>query len=490
MYEGGTPSFALAHPLPQGCYFTKMRHTIIAILFYLNAIPVLSMDAYVHIDSIVISGNKKTRREIVLRELPFRQGDSLLVAELEGKLLAAERWLMNSGLFNRARVFFHNWEGASNKIQLQVELEEAWYFYPVPLFELADRNFNVWWVDYRRSFERVNYGLDFLYRNSTGRSDRLNISLKQGYSEMLLLQYTLPYLNAAKTLGVSMNHLYARNREVNYATIDNKQAFFRLEDDFSITRFASDFALVYRPNLAKYYRLSLGYIQNEISSKVQESLGVDVFLNGDTVQRYFSLGVSYTADYRDARPYPMQGTYFWAEAKKDGLGVFNDRNALTLWADYQRYFPFGESPFNLAVSAKGKISLIREQQPYNDYRAIGYQRNTLRGYEYYVVDGLDMVLFKSSFRIKLWEDEVKFGKIIPIAAFRKVPFKFMLTLNSDWGFANDPWNMFQNSFNRHLLWGRGVGLDTVILFNFVLRIEASMNHIGETGLFFHFNTNL
>jgi outer membrane protein assembly factor BamA len=467
-----------------------MRQRIIAILFCLNAVTVLSADVFVHIDSIIVLGNKKTRREIVIRELPFREGDSILIEVLHTELRAAERWLMNSGLFNSARVFFHNWEGAANRIQLQVELEESWYFYPVPLFELADRNFNVWWVDHRRSFDRVNYGLDFLYRNATGRSDRLNISFKQGYSEMLSLQYNLPYLNAAKTLGVSMHHFYSRNREVNYATIGNKQAFFRLEDDFSITRFVSNFAMVYRPDLAKYYRVSLGYIQNEISAKVEESLGVDLFLNGDTVQRYLSLGVSYTADYRDARPYPLEGTYFWVEAKKDGLGIFKDRNALTLWGDYQRYLPFGESPFNLALSAKGKLSLIRGQQPYNDYRAIGYQRNTLRGYEYYVIDGLDMVLFKSSLRIKLWEDEVRFGKMVPIAAFRKVPFKFLLSLNSDWGYANDPWNTFQNSFNRQFLWGRGIGLDTVILFNFVLRVEASMNHVGERGFFIHFNTNL
>jgi outer membrane protein assembly factor BamA len=456
----------------------------------LNGITVLSQDAFVRIDSIFVEGNKKTRLEIVLREMPFRQGDSIPVSNLESRLREAERWLMNTGLFNRVQIHRINWAEAPNKVHLAVQVEETWYFYPVPLFELADRNFNVWWVDYQRNLERVNYGLDFLYRNATGRSDRLNVSLKQGYSEMLLFQYNLPYLNAGKTLGITLYNLYSRNREINYATIGNKQAFFKLEDDFSVTRFASSATLVYRPALAKYYRLSFGYARNSISSKVLDSVGVDYFLNGGTLQRYFSLGLSYTSDIRDFRPYPMDGKYFWAEIKKDGLGVFKDRNGLTVWADYQEYFPFGQSPFNLAISAKAKISLIREQQPYNDYRAIGYQRFTLRGYEYYVVDGLDMLLLKSSLRIKLWENQVNFGKIVPISVFRKIPFKFLLTLSSDLGFANDPWNAFSNSFNQRLLWGRGVGLDTVILFNFVLRIEGSMNHLGEKGLFFHFNTNL
>ena len=467
-----------------------MRHAILAILCFLNGIVVLSKDTFVRIDSIIVEGNKKTRREIVLREMPFREGDSILIANLEAQLREAEQWLMNTGLFNTAKVYFKNWEGAKNKVELLVQVEETWYFYPVPLFELADRNFNVWWVDHRRSLDRVNYGLDFLYRNATGRSDRLNISLKQGYSQMLLFQYNLPYLNAEKTLGVTIYNLFSRNREINYATIGNKQAFYKLEDDFSITRLVSNATLVYRPALAKYYRISLGYTRNHISPRVLESAGVDFFLNGATVQRYFSLGLSYTADNRDFRPYPLSGDYFWAEIKKDGLGIFNDRNGLTVWTDYQRYFPIGKSPFNLGISAKGKISLIRERQPYNDYRAIGYQRNTLRGYEYYVVDGLDMFLLKSSLRIKLWENQVNFGKVVPIPAFRKVPFKFLFTLNSDLGLANDPWNPYGNSFNQRLLWGRGFGLDTVILYNFVLRIEASMNHVGEKGLFFHFNTNL
>lgn len=456
----------------------------------LNGITLLSQDAFVRIDSIIVVGNKKTRVEIILREMTLRQGDSILLSHLESGIEEAERWLLNTGLFNWVKIQPWNLAGEPNKVHLRVQVEENWYFYPVPLFELADRNFNVWWVDYERSLERVNYGLDFLYRNTTGRSDRLNISVKQGYSEMLLFQYNLPYLNARKTLGVTLYNLYSRNREINYATIGNKQAFFKLEDDFSVTRFSGSATLVYRPALARYYRLSLGYIRNSIASKVLDSLGVDYFLNRGTLQRFFSLGLSYTSDIRDFRPYPMDGKYFWAEIKKDGLGIFKDRNGLTLWTDYQRYFPLGKSPLNLAVSAKGKVSLIREQQPYNDYRAIGYQKFTLRGYEYYVVDGLDMLLFKSSLRIKLWENQINFGKIVPIPAFRKVPFKFLLTLNSDLGFANDPWNAFRNSFNQRLLWGRGVGIDTVVLFNFVLRVEGSMNHLGEKGLFFHFNTNL
>lgn len=449
-----------------------------------------SQAGYVRIDSIFIQGNNKTRSEIVLRELPFRKGDTLEIDGLATHLQKGEQWLMNTGLFNRASIYFRNWEGDSDRVQLQVDVEEAWYFYPIPLFELADRNFNVWWVDHQRSLERVNYGLDFLYRNATGRGDRLNATIKQGYSKMLLFQYQLPYLNQKKDLGISLYTLYSRNREINYATLGNKQAFFRLEDDFSLTRFITQATLTYRPGLTRYYRLSLGFFRNQVAPEVLERLGVDFFLNGQHVQRYLTLGASYTFDNRDARPYPMAGAYFWTELRKDGLGIFPDRNALTLWTDYQRFFQLGSSPFNLGMAARGKLSLIRQLQPYNDYRALGYQRNTLRGYEYYVVEGLDMLLIKSSLRAKLWEDQITFGKIVPISAFRRIPFKLMLALNSDLGYINDPWNPYQNSFSNRLLWGRGIGLDAVILFNFVLRMEASMNHLGEKGLFFHFNMNL
>jgi hypothetical protein len=40
------------------------------------------------------------------------------------------------------------------------------------------------------------------------------------------------------------------------------------------------------------------------------------------------------------------------------------------------------------------------------------------------------------------------------------------------------------------LWGGGVGLDLVFFFDFALRIEGSVNHLGQAGLYLNFKTGL
>ena len=174
------------------------------------------------IDSILLDGHKRTRTSSILRELPFQDGDTI-----------------------------------------QVDLEEAWSIYPIPLFELADRNFNVWWVDHQHTLSRTNYGIDFRHRNTTGRGDRSKAILKLGYTQLFQIQYALPYFNRAKNWGFTAHLLLARNKEVNYATIDNRQAFFRSEEAFAHTRFTSQFALIHRPKLDQHHRVQDGLFQRQ-----------------------------------------------------------------------------------------------------------------------------------------------------------------------------------------------------------------------------------
>jgi len=474
-----TPSF-LKH------FFFK-RVFLFFLIIAANAVN--AQPAWVVVDSISVSGNRKTQLSSVLRELPFAPGDSIPLVQLESQLEEGEKWLLQTGLFNRVQLYFRNWEGSSNRVHIQVEVEEGWYIFPVPLLELADRNFNVWWVDYGHALNRLNYGIDFRHRNTTGRRDRSKLVLKSGFTQLYQFQYSLPYVNKAKTWGISLSLLAARNREINYATIQNRQAFFRLEDGFALQRLAASAAFTYRPGLNQQQRLRLGYVDNRIDRRII-AWNPNYFLDGRDRQRYFSLSYTLAMDERDVRTYPLHGTFKELELVKDGLGVFHDRNGLSISGDYRYYKQLGEIPGYLAVAIKGQYALIRTPQPYNSNRAIGFLDRTLRGYEYYVVDGPDMFLANTSLRVKLWQYQVNFGKLSPADALRSMPVNVFVSLNSDWGYVHQPWEIYRNTFNNKLLWGRGVGLDMVFFVDFVLRLEASMNHLKEPGLFLHFNTGL
>jgi len=54
-------------------------------------------------------------------------------------------------------------------------VSERWYTFPEPQFELADRNFNVWWNEQDHDFDRTEYGVDLLCYNFTGNYDLLEV---------------------------------------------------------------------------------------------------------------------------------------------------------------------------------------------------------------------------------------------------------------------------------------------------------------------------
>ena len=445
--------------------------------------------SYVVIEDIELLGNVKTKDKVILREMTVQVGDTIPLDILPEKLRQSEVLLMNTGLFTKASIRYSDWKAETNRVKLIIETSESWYIYPVPAFQLADRNFNVWWVDHNAALNRTIFGLDFTHLNTTGRGDRLKFSFQLGYTQRYRLRYNTRALNKAQTLGLTASFAYAQNREVNYATIDNRQVFYENEENINYHRFQGDLTFSYRPKLLERHDFRLGFRHNEITDKIALELNPDFFLNGRDQQRFAILEYFYSYDNRDNRGYPMGGRYFAASIEKDGLGFYSDRNALTTTLEYQ-FFHNLTRKLNFGAVSKLKYSFIRTQQPYNDNRAIGFSGNSIRGYEFYIVDGLDMLLLNTHFKYPIFNHEVNLGRLMPIQAFRKIPVRMNFSVHDDFGSVINPFEKVINPFNNRLLWGTGFVIDTIFDFDFVFRVEYSFNHIGESGLFLHFNSSL
>lgn len=448
-----------------------------------------SVTEVAYIEDIEITGNKRTKSRIILRELLVRPGDTIPLPELAQLLQRSEELVMNTGLFIDAQISFKAWEGNTNRVRLSVQVNESWYLFPVPVFELADRNFNIWWVEEERSLDRVNVGIDFAHLNISGRKDQLKFSAKYGYTRRYSVSYRLPFINRAQTIGLAADAAFFQNREINYLTEDNRQAFFQDGSRFLYERFRTNLGLTYRPKLLSIHQLVLGYRQNRVDDVVVAELNPDYFLDGRKLQRFFVLNYRFTYDQRDASGYPWRGYLLSASLLKDGLGVFSDRNALQARLECRHYIPMGQR-WSWAFEARSKLSLIRTEQPYNDNRAMGFGNNYVRGFEYYLMDGLDMGILKGGLRFRALDKVLNFGRFMPIQAFRRVPVKFHLTTYSDLGYANSPYNQLNNPLNNRILWGGGIGLDIVFFFDKVIQIEYSFNDLMENGLFLHLNMNI
>ena len=447
-----------------------------------------STSEYIYIDSISLSGNKKTKTKVLLRELEFAVGDSIALIELSETLKRNEFLLLNTGLLVLAQMNVKNWQRPSNKVCITIEVSETWYIYPIPVLSLADRNFNVWWEEHNRSINRINFGMNLYWSNFTGNRDFLKMTFQYGFTQKYELDYAFPYINKKQTLGINGNIFYARNRNVNYLTQASQQVFFKDESSFLLKRFRLNLKFTYRPLLRAYHRFGIRYQHNTVDERIAQELNPDFFLQGQSKQEYFSMFYSYTYDNRNFRAYPTNGNFFSAHFQKSGLGITQQRNNLTLTLQYRHYF-FLSNKWSLEWLSKSRLSFIRIQQPFFNGKGLGYGEDYLRGYEFYVIDGEDFLYTKPTLRFNLLNRILNWGKIMFLNPFKIMPLKIYLKMYGDAGAVNQPFYKANNPLSNRFLYSGGLGLDVLIYNDKMLQFEYSVNHLGKHGLFLHWNVN-
>lgn len=438
---------------------------------------------FVVVGNISVEGNKKTKDRVILRELFIQAGDSILVSELANELEYNRLQLMNTGLFLKVEINIGDWEVDARLLDLKVKVVEAWYIYPIPVFELADRNFNTWWKDYDHSLRRINYGMRFYHNNLTGRRDVLKGVVQFGFTNKYELVYRLPFIDKKQQWGVSLAASYSRNKEVNYTTLDDHQQFFRSPEQVLLRQFRVRAAATLRRKRQVTHTWEMSYWLNSIGETVRNELNADYFL-GKLEQSYSSLSYEFTADTRDIRPYPLHGGFLQGRLQKDGLGNWEDLNALYVSALGKKYLSFSRR-WSMELVGAGRLALLRGKQPFANSQALGYGSHYIRGYEFYVIDGLDYAYSKTSIRFQLLDRTVYFSELVPFPNMRQMPYRLYLALNNDMGFANNPYYSEGNNLANNLLWGYGLGIDLVVYYNKVFRLEFSRNRLGEFGVFLH-----
>lgn len=443
------------------------------------------------IEDVVLIGNKKTRPRVVFREMTFGRGDRIAVDNFERIVGESYNNLMNSGLFLSVTIGYDTLAlKEARPLVVSVVMRETWYIYPVPVFELADRNFNVWWTEEQRSLERVNVGGKLTYYNFTGQRDRLRLGFTTGYTRSLEASYGFPYLNRAGSIGLDVSYSNLRRREQNFLTRDNRQEFYSNPDAFVYRGSSARVRLSYRRRIYVTHSLNLGRQQSQIADTIAVFLNPDFYGGGRKSQKYFRVSYDFSNDRRDVRNYPWKGTLLTLRVTKDGLGIYGERDGMLVYGQYSKYIPFGRNDryaFNYSVS--GKYSLIRSQQPFLENRAIGFGNSGLIGYQFYVVDGLDMAIWRLGIRREVFKTRVDLGKLAFIKAFRYIPLRILLNAQFNQGIANSPFGDSSNRLNNNLLTGMGFSIDAVLFYDMVGGIQYNRNHLGEDGVYLNVNLN-
>jgi outer membrane protein assembly factor BamA len=435
----------------------------------------------VFINSITIIGNKKTKRDIILRELTFQEGDSVFQSGLAAEVQRSKENLLNTSLFNFVEVFYKQ-----DVQEILVIVSERWYIWPLPIFELVDRNFNEWVK--KKDFSRVNYGLYLSIYNFRGRNETLSLSFRGGYTQKYALQYTIPYIDRSKKTGISFQVSYSQNHEMAYDTYHDTLRYYKDESENVHKEFFTSIQFNFRKKLYNTSSIKLEYDDVQISDSVV-SLNPEYFNDQKSRQKYFGLSYIFKRDHRDLVSYPLRGTYFDFEAVKRGFDILDDDVVQLYVASSFRYHAELTKNIFIASGIKGKFS-GRSRQPYNVTRALGYGRDYVRGYEYYVTDGQNFLLLKNNLKFRLLPTFVKKFSFIPSEKFSTIPFSFYLNLFYDIAYVRDRQFADNNTLPNEWLPGYGVGIDFSSYYDIVIRVEYSINKFAEDGFYFHFTLSI
>lgn len=437
----------------------------------------------VKVNNIFIIGNVKTQKSIILRELDFSTDFYYDWQTFMEILVADQQKIYNLRLFTEVEVtpLFTGEE----EIEILISVKERWYVLPSIIFQLADRNFSEWWTNQGRDFSRVNYGVKINHNNVAGRNEKLRFSGQLGFTKGLDLIYSKPYIDRKQIHGLSIQLTYADQKTIPIRSANNKQVFYTNETEAVLRKtFATALRYTYRRTFYNFHFLTLGYNRTWINPEVLLE-NPNYIQSEDNNLRYLFFQYSFRHDKRDNVSYATEGQLLQLTATKYGIFNTQDINEVEVNITANKYLQLSDK-FHFATGLTG-VWFLSPIQPYTLVRGIGYSPNFIRGYELNVIEGQQLYVHKNSLRYKFLDLSFDISRYMPLEQFSTIPFRFYLSGNFDHGTVTDRNGIPENlRLTNKYLYGYGLGIDMVGVYDAVLRFEYSLNNQGEGNFFLNF----
>ena len=446
-----------------------------SIIYATNKTPYTDTTAVFTIKEISIEGNRKTAAKIILRELPFEENDQYPLNILVKKFAQAKKQLMNTTLFQDVVVSLNGIQGEGATILISVK--ERWYIFPIPFIKVVDKSLQDWVQNQNMDLKRVKYGVKFKHKNFTGRNDKLEVNLSNGYTKQIAIRYASLPMDKNLRWSSNFSIAYGKNRDINYATANNRQVTYKKSDQFVHTFFNSSLEFSYRPAIKTKHTFGIGYNFENVTDTVFKLSPAFSFQKNNI--RYPEL--FYQMQYFDVDfiPYPTKG--YAAQVLLEKKGFCKEFNLLQLTARSSATWPLSSKYFfNLRLAGVIKLPF---KQPYITQGFIGQNNVYLQGYEDYMIDGVAGGFTKATFsraiintKVRMTSKKIKRLNDFPVRVYGKV-----------FGNTGYIYNQHRstNTLNNTLLYSGGIGLDVVLFYDFIFKLEWSFNSLKQNGLYLH-----
>jgi outer membrane protein assembly factor BamA len=269
-----------------------LRQTVHFLFLLLIVLPVISFSeamaddpaAYTKpISSIVIIGNESTDDNVILRELVVKKG-SVPTQELMDE---SRKRLQNLYLFNRVELYLVPQDEKSDI--LIIELTEQWYFYPVPILTMRERDWKKW-----------SYGLGVVHTNFRGQNEKIWGGIWFGYRPGFGLSYNDQWAGDSLhlTTGFALNKTTYNHRTLGFEERHHSGNI----------------------SVGKWWNLYLNSDLIFLFDNVNvDSPDVVYMQSGQTTENLFGIAGAIRIDTRDLYSYPGHGVYLRLYAMDNGI---------------------------------------------------------------------------------------------------------------------------------------------------------------------------
>jgi outer membrane protein assembly factor BamA len=458
----------------------RLRYLLFIVLFHCSsavAQEALALARMAVIGNITIEGNRVTRRNVVLRELSIREGSIVSVDSLDALVAQNKLRLFNLQLFNEVEQSA-NIEG--DTVNWNIRVRERWYVIPTGILQFADRNINTWWADQNHDPARVSAGLTVTDRNFRGNLEALAVTVQAGYTQRVGLSYMLPYLNKQQTNGIGIIASAARSTQAYYATGANKLLFAGGYSGPPIWQHAEGgICYIHRPRYAGRHVIQASYKYFTVGDTILQ-LNHDYFRDSSNTAKFAELFYRYEYNGVDNWNYSLVGeklvTGVTVRAGFEGLKI---QSFVNVEAGVFRSL---RPHWYVSAILRGRL-MYPQQQPYYFRNGLGTSTDYVRGYEYYVTDGYNYGVLRLNLKREVFNNTYS----LPVQYFTAIPVRVYPKLFFDVGYINTP-NAGTNTLANTVLYSFGAGIDIVTLYDVKIRVEFARNHLGQNGVYLHFNS--
>ena len=441
-----------------------------------------------YIANVVVQGNKKTKNYIVIRDITFAKGDSILPQALDEALKRSQQNIFNTALFIEVKLDAIRNPKNRQDITIFVTVKERWYIFPNLEFKLYDKNYKEWVNVYNADISRVQYGVRFVHNNLSGRRDVLRLNIINGFSKELSFSYAQPYTDKDLKHGFSIIGGYKSSIGVNYADSVNAglprqlcasctKPNFRL---FSQQNYFVGVGYNYRISNYANHGTSITFINNTIADTVAKK-NPNYYTGNILTANILDINYTYSYGKLDYFAYPTVGSTFRVGARMRFAS--KGANQLLLFSFIGKNVALRKRLF-FGSTLSTSLKLMPSPYNYNNLKSSNLEIPNLRGLEQYLIYNTFDVGLRNSFRFNFIDKKYKLG--LHQKYFDVVPIKAYLRPFADFGYAylNTTYYNNYSRLNNKLLYTYGIGLDVVTIYDFVIRIDYSFNQLEQRGLFF------